>query len=190
MKYLKLWIKKQRNIAIFSMAIIISCPLMYSLFAEILCDYFIFDVNVPFIEVCSSIVCALGFFPTCCLFMPCAAEYIYVLLDFKKKIIIDDTVVSLSNPKSNASILKSGPANKNTLYYIWRVRNSNNEKLKLFLFNEIFSFTGKTIGFTYKVSYFKYSKIIVKIEKLPMKKEKISKDEIVTQKKSLDHIFY
>lgn len=190
MKFLKLWIKKQKNMAIFSMVIIISCPLMYALCAENLCDYFTFDVNVPFIEVCMSIVCALGFFPTCCLFMPCAAEYLYALLDFKKKIIIEDTVVSLSNPKSNASILKSEPKNKNTFYYIWRVRNGHNEKLKLFLFKDIFWFTGKTIGFTYKVSYFKYSKIIVKIEKLPMKKEKISKDEIVTKTKFLDHIFY
>ena len=99
--------------------------------------------------------------------IPKITEYIGIIVDINRSELTTKTVVSLSKPESKAFDNNRSKTNeKNSFYYIWKVKNEKGKKMKMTCFKDVFSFTGKTIGHTYEVTYYKHSKVIVDVKKI------------------------
>lgn len=128
--------------------------------------YFTPDFDMYVGNVYASLGIVFLMFPSLWFFyIPKISQYIFILLDMKKPVLVENTVVGLKKPSTEAfDLYKQGTEDENDFHYIWLVEDEKGKKMKMLFFKDVFAFAGKTINHSYKVTYFQHSKVLVKVE--------------------------
>ena len=168
MEYLKILKKDKLGMFIFSLCSIIGIVLFFKRSFIVVYNYFAYgDMGLWSGDVGQCIVILIGGIPAIICYFLKIIEYIEILSDIKRQQLITEVVVSLSKPDVTAfDRYKPGKKDENDIYYVWKVKNEKEKKLKMIYFKNVFSFVGKTISHTYEVTYYKYSKVIVDVKKI------------------------
>ncbi len=175
MEYLELLKQNKKYSFIFSLIALILTPICVVLASSELYKFFVLGVEDYYRNILGCIYLTVVPFPIFFLGIePSLALYINVLIDLKKKELVEEIVVGLKKPNEAGvldEIFHKGKLSK--FYNAWKVHNEKGKKIYLFFFKDVFPFSGKTTGYSYKVTYYKHSKLIVKIEKVKSRREKI-----------------
>lgn len=169
MKYLQFLKKDKLGMLLFSVFTAILVILLLKRSFLVVYNYFTNgDTGLWIGDFGQSLIILIFGLPTILMYdLPKLIEYIGILVDIKRSKTIKEIVVPYNTPQLTiANRHKSGTKKVDDSYYIWKVKNGNNKKMKMIFFDEVFSFTGKTIGHKYEVTYYKHSKVIVDVKKI------------------------
>lgn len=169
MKYLQVLKKDKLGMLLFSIFTMILVILLFRRSYVVVYNYFTNgDIGLWTGDFGQSLIILIFGLPTILMFdLPKIIQYIGILVDIKRSATIKEIVVSHNKPQVTlVDRHKSGNKEDNDSYYVWEVKNSNDKKMKMIFFDEVFSFTGKTIGHSYEVTYYKHSKVIVDVKKI------------------------
>lgn len=103
------------------------------------------------------------------MWIPKVKEYIGILSDIKKPILVEEKVVALNKPINELfDNYKPGTVDENDYRYVWKVQRAEGKprKMKVLIFKDVCNLKGKVVGHTYKITYYKRSKVVVKIERV------------------------
>lgn len=171
MDYLKILKKDKLLFFIISICVII---MTIYVFPNAIGDVFLFfgghseDAHGHQINIFEKLFLAIFSIPALyIMWVPKVKEYIGILLDIKKPILVEEQVVALNKPINEPfDNYKPGTVDENDYRYIWKVQRENRRKMKMLIFKDVCNLKGKVVGHTYKITYYKRSKVIVKIERV------------------------